>query len=174
MRLFIAINFQDQTRACLAALRDQLRARSQSGDFSQTENLHLTLAFLGECDKKQANAAKIAIKTIAFAPFEISIERVGHFKHDGGDLWWAGLAASERLVDLQSQLAARLTAAGFKLEKRLYQPHITLARQVISRAAPWGIEPFGETVNTMYLMKSERLEGRLRYTEALPDPEPSL
>ena len=164
MRLFIAINFDAQTRARLATLGDQLRARSRSGNFSRAENLHLTLAFLGEGNEKRAEAAKTAMKTIHFRAFAVSVERVGRFQRADGDVWWAGLAASETLMDLQSRLTAQLVAAGFILEKRRYRPHITLGRRVVTDAAPWSIEPFGETVGAIDLMKSERQGGGMRYT----------
>ena len=164
MRLFIAINFGDETRARLVALRDQMRSRAKGGNFSRAENLHLTLAFLGECNEKQAEATKAAMRAICFRPFAVSFERVGRFKRDGGDLWWAGLSASETLVALQSELADRLLAAGLALEKRPYRPHITLGRRVVSDAIPWKIEPFGETVSAIDLMQSERLDGKMRYT----------
>ncbi|MDR0476981.1 MAG: RNA 2',3'-cyclic phosphodiesterase [Desulfobulbaceae bacterium] len=164
MRLFIAINFGGETRARLTGLRDQLRSRSQGGNFSRTENLHLTLAFLGECGQQRADVTKAAMSVIRFQPFDIIIERLGRCKGNGGDLWWIGLAACETLVALQGQLAARLMAAGWTLEKGPYHPHITLGRRVITGATPWKIEPFGETVSTIDLMQSQRLDGGLRYT----------
>ena len=53
MRLFIAINFNDDTHNRLIALRDELRSRSERGNFSLPENLHLTLAFIGEVSPKK-------------------------------------------------------------------------------------------------------------------------
>ncbi|MDR1765790.1 MAG: hypothetical protein LBR77_06840 [Lachnospiraceae bacterium] len=43
------------------ALRDELRGKSERGYFSAPENLHLTLAFLGECDGTQIAAAKTVV-----------------------------------------------------------------------------------------------------------------
>ena len=71
MRLFIAKNFNNDTCARLLALRDELLGKSESGRFSLPENLHLTLAFLGECDGKQTSAAKSALDAISFEPFDI-------------------------------------------------------------------------------------------------------
>jgi 2'-5' RNA ligase len=61
MRLFVAINFNDDTRSRLLALGEEIRSHSVRGNFSAPENLHLTLAFLGECDPQQTAAAKAAI-----------------------------------------------------------------------------------------------------------------
>jgi 2'-5' RNA ligase len=164
MRLFIAVNFNSDTCSRLIALRDELRAKSERGNFSAPENLHLTLAFLGECGGRQADAAKSALSAVIFEPFDIAVERVGRFKRDGGDIWWAGLREDKRLLALQRDLTDKLTTAGFTLERRKFSPHITLGREVVTAATPWMIEPFGETVSAVELMKSERLNGKLTYT----------
>jgi 2'-5' RNA ligase len=170
MRLFIAINFNDTTRSALLALRDNLRSYSKRGRFSLPENLHLTLAFLDECNAKRTAAVKAAMDTVSFEPFDIQVERVGRFKRGGGEwdappaIWWAGLRECKPLLDLQRELTDKLIAAGFALEKREYKPHITLGREIVTDAAPWQIEPFGETVTSIDLMKSERIDGKLTYT----------
>ena len=73
MRLFIAINFNDMTRARLIALRDELRDKAVYGRFSPSENLHLTLAFLGESDAKQTAAAKAVMDAVNFDPLIVTI-----------------------------------------------------------------------------------------------------
>jgi len=164
MRLFIAINFTDETRSNLLALRDQLREKSERGRFSLSENIHLTLAFLGECDDAQAAAAVIAMDSVTFEPFSFAIDCVGRFRRDGGDIWWAGIRQSKELMDLHQQLASALRLNGFNLEKQKYKPHITLGREIKTTAAPYSIAPFGETVSRIELMKSERVSGKLTYT----------
>ena len=165
MRLFIAINFNDATRSALLALRDELRSRSECGRFNLQENLHLTLAFLGDQRDAGPNSPLCGVlDSVSFEPFDIQVERVGRFKCDGGDIWWAGLRECKPLLDLQRELTDKLIAAGFALDKREYKPHITLGREVVTDAAPWQIEPFGETVTSIELMKSERIGGKLTYT----------
>jgi 2'-5' RNA ligase len=164
MRLFIAINFNTETKSRLLALRDELRSRSERGNYSAPENLHLTLAFLGECDAKQTAAAKAALDTLSFEPFAIAIERVGRFKRNGGDVWWVGLRENAVLSEMQAILSARLRESGFALENRKFSPHITLGREVVTDYAFGNIEPFGEMVGIIELMKSERIGGKLTYT----------
>ena len=184
MRLFIAINFKLGTISRLMELRDELRAQSVRGRFSPPENMHLTLAFLGECDKRQLTAARSAMDEMSFIPFPVSVERIGRFKRDGGDIWWAGVKASDALIELQGLLTEKLNTRGFSLDSRLYSPHITLGRDVeldpsplpggfsIARSKPEvvslnparAIEPFWEMVKKIDLMKSERVAGKLTYT----------
>jgi len=164
VRLFIAINFTDETKARLLALRDDLSAQSARGNFSLPENLHLTLAFLGACDARQTAAAAEAMSAVAFSQLDVAIARVGRFRRDGGDIWWAGVKETPALMALQREVTQRLLTAGFTLERRGFSPHITLGREVATNAAPWTIDPFGETASRVDLMKSERIQGKLTYT----------
>ena len=164
MRLFIAINFNDATRAGLIALRDELQKKAAGGRFSAPENIHLTLVFLGECDARQTMGAKAAMDAVIFEPFTVTIDRVGRFKRDGGAIWWAGVRENKQLLNLYDSLTDKLTAAGFELEKRKYSPHVTLAREVVTNEQPREIEPFSQAVSTIELMKSEHIRGKLTYT----------
>ncbi len=164
MRLFIAINFNSETRTQLIKLRDGLRSESTKGRFSAGENLHLTLVFLGECDEHQLAAAKIAMDKIEFEPFDINISRIGRFKRRGSDLWWAGISDNAQLTEIYNRLSDNLTELGFQIEKRKFSPHITLGREIITQESPRIIEKFGQTINKIELMKSEHIAGKLTYT----------
>lgn len=164
VRLFIAINFSADTRKLLLSLLNELRDKSSHGNFSSPENLHLTLAFLGDCDIKQAAIAKSVLQTVLFDPITVKINRIGNFKRDNGDIWWAGIHKSESLINLQLDLTDKLIAAGFNLERRKYNPHITLGRKIVTNEQEQSVEPFYETVITIELMKSERINGKLKYT----------
>jgi len=164
MRLFIAINFNSDTRVQLLAMRDELRSRSERGNFSLPENLHLTLAFLGECTAKQVSDANVVMDLVNFDPFDIHIERVGQFKRSTGDIWWVGVRGNKPLLNLQRGLTSKLIAAGYTLDRREYTPHITLGRGIVTDTSPWQIKPFGETVTAIELMKSDRIAGKLTYT----------
>jgi 2'-5' RNA ligase len=161
MRLFIALNFNDETRLRLVTLQEELRSYSESGNFSLSENLHLTLAFLGDCDVRQTSVAKAAMDSVKFEPFTITVEQIGNFR---GDLWWAGIRLTPQLTKLQHELSQALKNNGFVLEKRRFSPHVTLGRKVITDVKPWYIEPFIEVVDKIDLMKSERINGKLTYT----------
>ena len=55
------------------------------GKYTSEENLHLTLAFIGEYPN--AEPVLDALSSVTFRPFELSLEGMGRF----GDLWWAGI-----------------------------------------------------------------------------------
>ncbi|MCL1917291.1 MAG: RNA 2',3'-cyclic phosphodiesterase [Peptococcaceae bacterium] len=162
MRLFIAINFNDNTRSRLFDLRNKLRSRSESGNFSLPENLHLTLAFIGEISPKKVDIIETILETVTFSSFEATINRLGTFSR--GTLWYAGLHGHKPLILLQREIEYKLALCGFEMDGRKYKPHVTLGRKVLTEAVPWEIEPFGETVTAIDLMKSEQIGGKLIYT----------
>ncbi|MDR1642195.1 MAG: RNA 2',3'-cyclic phosphodiesterase [Clostridiales bacterium] len=164
MRLFIAINFSIETKTRLLGLCEELRAVSTRGNFSHSDTLHVTLAFLGECDQGKADKAKAVLDKMAFSPFEVGVERIGYFKTGYTSLWWAGLKESRELLSLQAKLAESLTATGFVLETRKFNPHITLGREVVNDVLPREVEPFGETIKSVELMLSERINRKVTYT----------
>ena len=163
MRLFIAINFSDEIISSLIRLREELCSRADKGSYSEPENMHLTLSFLGECSDKQAETIKAIMDSVTFEPLSISIDRVGKFGGNANAIWWAGVKESEELLDLQSRLESELKSAGFSLDDRKYNPHITLGRKIAAELEPWPVEPFGETVYSIELMHSKRDNGSLTY-----------
>ena len=122
--------------------------------------------FLGDgwCDDKQLAEAKSAMDRVQFKPFSIHIGRIGRFRRRGGDLWWAGVSENQPLTQLHAELTDNLREAGFQIEKRRFSPHITLGREIVTNASPRLIEKFRQTVESVKLMKSERISGKLVYT----------
>jgi 2'-5' RNA ligase len=66
MRLFIAIHFSPGVREVLLSAIDSLRAQAVSGNFTRPENLHLTLAFIGD---RTTRFGREAIDAAAVPPF---------------------------------------------------------------------------------------------------------
>jgi len=166
MRLFIAINFSKEVIEAIAEIRDNLKEEALRGRFSLDENLHLTLVFIGECDAKQTEDIKSVLDDTRFNGFTLELERVGHFKRDGGDTWWIGIRENRSLSGLQADLSERLKQKGFTLENRKYTPHVTIGREVKMPAgfvAP-KMERLQFDVGSIELMKSERMNGKLVYT----------
>lgn len=166
MRLFIAINFDDSTKGKIIEVQNRLRALGK-GRFSVPENLHLTLAFLGEISEDRIGDIKAAMDRVDVPVQTLVFERVGCFRRDS-ELWWIGLKKTPALMRLQQELSDALTDAGFRLEKRSFKPHITLAREMhIGQADPKKLllRAFDTKVNAMSLMLSHRPNGKLTYTE---------
>lgn len=159
MRLFVAIQFSPAVRSSLleaiAALRQQ-----GDGNFTRPENLHLTLAFIGETE--DLAGAKAALDTSCTGgPVFLAVGGLGHF----GDLWWTGIQADSRLESLARAVQQALRARGFSIEKRPWKPHVTLVRQWRGPHPRLTVREISMKAERVSLMKSERIHGKLTYTE---------
>ena len=169
MRLFVALQLEDRMMDALIQFIDSVRPHTQEGRFSHRENLHLTLSFIGETGK--AAQAKRALHQVQAEPFVISTAGVGRFRRSTGDILWAGIAKNAQLEALAQQVRQTLEQEGFKLEDRPFAAHLTLGREVLLEER-FELKTFSKNlpsvqmpVERVSLMKSERVNGRMVYTE---------
>lgn len=168
MRLFIAVNFDERTKDKIVSVQNKLKEHGK-GIFSFRENLHLTLAFLGEVSRKQVESVKKAMEQVHVPKMELTFDRTGCFKRRGSNTWWIGLRKNDALYKMQRELTAALRDAGFDIENRPYKPHLTIARKVmlhdkLNQDTLLGSQ-FSAEADTMSLMLSERINGKLTYSE---------
>ena len=173
MRLFIAINCDDATKTLLLSVQEKIKAQSAKGSFSRPENLHLTLAFIGETPEEQIPAICSVIENALqspLAPFALAFSRTGCFRHSNKELWWAGADRADPFLGILKNIRQRITdglsAKGIAFDKRSFNPHITLGRE-IKYETPIVIpeQNIIFPVSRISLMKSERINGTLVYTE---------
>ena len=162
MRLFIAIPLNEEMRRAVLAAQETFRRHGVRGNYTRAENLHLTLAFIGEYDDPEAVLE--AMDAAAFRPFELRLEGVGAFD----DLWWIGLEKSEALNACVRSLRHALAEAGIPFDRKRFSPHITLVRRAV--AGPGGmpglsVAPAGMCVERICLMRSDRGKDGMIYTE---------
>jgi 2'-5' RNA ligase len=164
MRLFIAVMFNDEIKTGLTRCLEDLKSISEKGNFIKPENLHLTLVFIGETN--DFTAVKNVLDKIDGKSFNISIFGLGKFKRYGGGTYWVGVNKSNELDRLYDALSSSLISEGFNLDKRDFKPHITLGREVkIPDKTSVRIPAMSMQVNKISIMKSERVNGKLTYTE---------
>ena len=170
MRLFIAINFDPETKKKLLEVQAKLR-RLGKGNFSREENLHLTLAFIGEVPEERLKDVKAAMEQVKFPPMELCFHDVGYFmtgRDRPAQLWKVSLKFNRRLEAVNKELIQALREAGFSPDAKSFKPHVTLAREL--HVDKWDKkellpEPFSTRADHMSLMLSERVDGKLTYTE---------
>ncbi len=171
MRLFIAINFDEQIKSRLGNIIKKIRNYATQGRFVNKEHMHLTLEFLGEIPRERVKDITSAMEAIDYAPFILSLSKIGFFKGRDGHIYWLGINKNKDLIDMQKELHNLLLERGFKLENRKYKAHITIGRQVklLNTFNPEELEDevrkIKIPVNTVELMKSERINGKLVHTE---------
>jgi 2'-5' RNA ligase len=157
MRLFFALWPDEPAAAKLAVLSQELAALT-GGRPVAAAKIHLTLAFLGDLEDSAFDPARRAVEGSSHPPFEVALDQVGSFK--GARVAWAGCREPSRgLVDLQSDLDARLRRAGFALDERPYTPHVTLARKATRAIGRKEADPIRWQATEFALVRSEPGKG---------------
>lgn len=171
MRLFIAVNFPGSVKKQIGDISSRIYDVVSGGNPTSKENYHLTLAFLGEvADTKQRSVEK-AMENTSFEPFVMTIKGVGRFRRNGGDIVWLGIEKTPALMSLQKDLSKELSKIGFEPDRKNFEPHLTLGREMKTGIIWKDIEKIaGDAemivpVEKISLMKSERISGKLVYTE---------
>jgi len=155
-RLFVAIRPPASIRTQLLDLMEGLR-----GARWQDENqLHLTLRFIGEVERHQAEDIAAALGTIHHAAFDLALSGLGSFDRRRQPVTlWAGVTPHEPLKALHKKVDQALTRAGVEPDRRAFSPHITLARlgrsadsiqPLMAQAGGVSSEPFSVTDVRLY------------------------
>lgn len=165
-RLFFALWPGEAARGALAALARET-ARDCGGRAVAGNRLHLTLAFLGEVPAGRVGAVRGAAAAVSAAAFDLVLDRAGSFARAG--VAWAGVEPPPpALATLQADLAGRLAAAGFLLERRPFAAHLTLARRVARPVEGRAIAPVGWRVWDFALVETKPGDGRYETIERWP------
>lgn len=167
VRLFFAIWPDPVAKSQLIGLGRKLQRESVcSGSATKGENIHLTLAFLGDTNPSRLAAlCRIAagIPPSATRAFDLVIRKIGYWKHNG--VLYAGAdCLPDELGKLVQALHGALSADGFMLESRPYRPHITLMRQASCSALPELREPVTWKAREWMLIRSDQTSGGPVYT----------
>lgn len=125
MRLFIAIELPDDFKKALCRLRTDV----PGARWVPAEQVHLTLAFLGEVEETTAGELSERLTLIHAPPFELSFSGTGCFPNrQRPRVLWAGLVPNPGLMRLAGRVHGVVLACGIPQEERPFSPHITLAR----------------------------------------------
>ena len=172
IRLFVAIPLPESVRTQLS----QLQSGLQGARWIRSENIHLTLRFIGEVRNDLASDIDMALSEIGGPPFELALDGVNSFSRGKNPhTLWVGVAKPEPLVHLQAKIESTLVGAGLEAEERNFSPHITIARlkeMRPNRVAAWAAEhgiPIAATAEAPYSI-DENLWGLAVEAGVLEDP----
>ena len=170
MRLFVALPIPGSGLARLEECADAVRRACRRGSFSRTENLHITLSFLGETEPERLEEVKRCLSECSSPPLHLTVGAPELFRGNGGDTLVRRVTGGEELYRLQKTLSDALRAALFPQEDRPFRPHLTLARRMEFRpgadlaSLSREIRPFSIQEDRMILYRSDRIDGVLTYT----------
>ena len=159
MRLFAAINFDRNMNDALLSVQEKFRENNVKGNYTRAENLHLTLAFIGEYN--DPDYVLDTLSAMHFSPFVITLDGIGSFDR----LWWAGLSGTDELVRCAKQIRHLLSDAGIPFDRKKFSPHITLLRNASEPVIPDVTIPKATfKVNEISLMRSDRGKQGMKYS----------
>jgi 2'-5' RNA ligase len=124
VRLFFALWPPAETAHALSNWAREV-AEQAGGKPTPMENIHLTLAFLGDADAAKATSAARRVQARRHA---LPIDAARYVKKNEM-VWVAPAAVPTELAGLARDLHRELRAAGFVLEERQFAAHITLIRK---------------------------------------------
>lgn len=124
-RVFFGLELTEPVKTQLLALQGPVDgARWQSRD-----QLHLTLAFIGDVDRKGMEDLCRAASRVDAPVFDLEVTGLNTIgRPECPRNLWAGLGDQPLLLDLQRQLSEQLASAGFDTGRSAFRPHITIAR----------------------------------------------
>ena len=159
MRLFIAIQLSDAMKDALTAAQEEMYDHGVRGNFTTRENMHLTLAFIGEYPDK--DQVLDALSSVSFSSFSIALKGMGCFR----DLWWAGMEESAPLAAVVRRIRRALAEQNIPFDRKRFSPHITLIRKATGAMSGIQISAVSMPVEHISLMRSDRGKRGMIYTE---------
>ena len=106
MRLFVAVQLSEEIKKSITDTMHGLKKQGVGGSYAPKQNLHLTLAFIGEVE--DAAPVKKALATVSCKPFKLSLDGMGTFE----DLLWVGVKGNQGLSGAAKGVRDALLAAG--------------------------------------------------------------
>ncbi|ELZ11595.1 2'-5' RNA ligase [Halovivax asiaticus JCM 14624] len=133
MRLFVSVDLPDALAPAVAAVQGAF-ADASGLSFTDPDQAHITLKFLGEVDQDRIPALEAALETAVdesdVTPFSVTYGGLGVFPDLSyiSVLWLGVIEGGDELTRLHKAIEARTTALGFDPESHDFTPHVTLAR----------------------------------------------
>ena len=174
IRTFIAIPLPEKVKKELGRVKELLDPFSDGVKWTDEDNLHITMKFLGETPDWMMEDVKKEFKRICSGidSFEIQLQQLGQFPKEGDPrILWAGLQKIPPVVyGLSDEFNAGYMALGFDDSGKKFAPHITLARvkrriheDLIPSFYDIQIESLVFKIDKIVLYESTHKRGALKY-----------
>jgi len=104
----------------------------------ETENIHVTMRFLGNVAPSMVDSLFKRMKQIQFAPFAVQLKGIGVFPSlSYPRVVWIGITeGANELRGIFDQLEPQLRELGFAPDQHGFSPHLTIARVRSARNKP--------------------------------------
>lgn len=165
MRLFVALDINDDIRDRITRALDGLSGFAPEARWARPESLHVTLKFIGEQSGARVDEIKGSLATMESEQFQMNFRGYGFFPSARAPrVFWIGIESGPELASLASSVDSKLASLSIQKEKHSYNPHLTLARSSGRSASQHKEKDKGDGPNRSFWPLQEKLE-------ALPVPE---
>jgi RNA 2',3'-cyclic 3'-phosphodiesterase len=142
MRLFVGVSLPGDVKDELSSFIERIRPSAPDAIWVPRDNLHCTIAFLGEVSESRIPGIGTAVADAAASvsgPIPTAATGAGAFPSARrARVIWAGLDPGDgRLGGLARAVDAALEPIGFAPGSRAWTPHVTLARLRKPAAVPF-------------------------------------
>jgi 2'-5' RNA ligase len=168
IRLFVGLEIPGEMITGLEGLREGV----EGARWQRDDQLHLTLAFIGEVPDRYLIDIADILSGIDIHPFELVLKGVGFFGKPGKPkILWAGVEDKKPLLHLHEKVNHALQEMGLEVETRKFTPHVTLARfrrDSTARIGDWlsgneTLKTAPEFINEFCLFSSQLTSERAYY-----------
>ena len=132
IRAFIAIPLDPKIQHSIERMQDHLKKTNSDVKWVKSENIHITLKFLGDVNTEQINSVKQALSNCTHntRPFKVELSQLGAFPNiEHPRTLWVGLKDhKQKLSRMAVSLEKALGKIGFQGDQRPFSPHITIGR----------------------------------------------
>jgi RNA 2',3'-cyclic 3'-phosphodiesterase len=132
LRLFVAVVPPPPLPSRLRDLQERLRETGADVKWVETDNLHLTIKFLGEASESLLPGIRETLSRVASstAKFDLSLQGAGSFPPRGTPrVVWVGLRSDQvALARVSGAVETALEPLGVRREERPFSAHLTLGR----------------------------------------------
>jgi len=130
-RLFIAFRLPTELRNDLLVLEHKMKNNIdfQSVNWVKPDNMHITIAFLGQVEDRTVFQAEDVLKKISFRQVVIRGDKLSFFEKGGiPAIFHFGINDVGVLTDISKNVREMLSNSQINFDRKPFNPHITIAR----------------------------------------------
>jgi len=141
MRVFVALPVEGVAADDLKNWADKYRHSVAFRKWTQPQDYHITLQFLGEMDDLRIGELDAALKAVRAGRLALALSGGGIFGVPASPrvLWSAVTGNVEGVHALHQKIVQATQPLGFVPEERPYAPHITVARSYVGGESASGV-----------------------------------
>jgi 2'-5' RNA ligase len=129
MRLFIALDIDDEIRGRIGRFVEGVSGFAPEARWVKPESLHVTLKFIGEQPDAKVDEITHTLGTIVANGVTLQFRGHGFFPTaKAARVFWIGIEAGPELAALAAAVDQETARLGVPKEERAFSPHLTLAR----------------------------------------------